>query len=730
MSAAPPHSSPIPEAVLYKLEFDKIVQRISRLTVSDVGRGLSTKILPFSDANEIRAELRRVDEAKELLIIEGAVPLDGVKNLTGSLKKASVANQFLAIQELLDVASTLRTSRVMNIFLSKRRAQYPSLYQFAEQLLADKLVEYNISQAIDEKGLVKDSASRDLRAIRQDIVKVSDQLRKKLASILKRVSEQELLQEEIITTRDGRLVVPVKVEHKNHVPGFIHTSSASGATVYIEPAETLDLNNALRELHLREEREIQRILMELTSQVREILEPLESSLRILAELDVLFAKAKYSIEVAGSRPTIVDSAKVKLIEARHPVLLQRHERSDVVPLDVELGGETRTLVITGPNAGGKSVALKTVGLLSVCAMAGIHIPASAQSEIYPFHKVFVDIGDDQSIENDLSTFSSHLHRLKEVLAEADRESLVLLDEIGAGTDPAEGGALAVSVLNELTARGTMTIATTHHGMLKVYAHETAGMANGSMEFDQSSLHPTYRFRFGIPGSSFALELAERLGIAKEILDRARLELGDEKTKLEKLIAHLERQSQEYATQLREVSLQRDHFQSLVKVYEEKMSTLKKELASIRRKAVDEAQELVKHARVTIEQSVKEIRESGAKREAVQSSRERIRELGRANREPSAEETANDVEPLRAGDVVAIIGSRETGEITEVHDDYAMVSRGNSKLKVKLRNLVKQKETFALKSNMSAENGFVLEAKKEIDVRGLMGHEAIERVQQF
>lgn len=717
------------ESVVTKLEFDKVLHRIQSLASSEPGKELALLIRPLHSKQEVAAELARVTEAKELVIAEGYIPLDGIKNILESLKRASVANQFLSILDLLDVASTLKASRAMNTFLSKHRKECPSLEVYISRLLSEKVVEYNITQALDPQGFVKDSASKELRTIRQDIVHAGEHLRKRLSSILRQISDQEFLQEEIITTRDGRLVIPVKVEHKNHVSGFIHSSSASGATVFIEPAETLDLNNGLRELHLREEREIQRILLDLTLQVREIAEPLEFSVHALEELDLIFAKAKYSIEILGTAPILTDKKRIKLVQARHPVLLQRHTRQEVMPLDLELGDDTTTLIITGPNAGGKTVALKTVGLLALCVKAGLHIPAAEESEMCVFDEVFADIGDDQSIEQDLSTFSSHLMQLGHILSRANESSLVLVDEIGAGTDPAEGGALAAATLQELTRRKAITIATTHHGMLKVFAHETPGMANGSMEFDQETLRPTYRFRFGIPGSSFALELAERLGIDKTILDNARKELGEGKAKLESLIADLEKQSQLLSGQLNDAAHERDRLQSLVGAYDQKMAELKKELAAIKRKAVEEARQLVQDARATIEHTVKEIRENAATKEIVKSAKEGMRNLAGRFEEMTAGLSEHEELRLAVGDTVKIKGANEIGEIVELQGNSAFVLRGQTRIKANVLDLVKQQKPersdFAYSSPVEIQG-----VKNEIDLRGLMGDEAINEVERF
>ncbi len=728
MQELAPHFS----SSLRKLEFDKVVERVSKLTVTELGRTRMLKLSPMSDPEMIRQELRRVSEMKELLIAEGGLPLDGTKNVLASLRKIKVENQSLSIQELLDIGSTLRSSHSVHSFLSKRKLQYPGLSSFLGSLIVEKVVEFNINEALDEQGFVKDSASKELRQIRRDHITARDALRKRLESILRAVSEQDFIQDEILTTRDGRMVIPVKVEHKSHVAGFIHSTSASGQTVYIEPAESLDLNNTLTELRLGEQREIHKILSELTRQVREIREPLEQSLHTLVELDLLVAKGKFSIEIIGNAPAIADKPAIKLRNARHPVLLQRHKRDDVVPLDIEIGGETTTLLITGPNAGGKTVTLKTVGLLTACGMAGLHIPAASESEVYPFKQFFVDIGDDQSIETDLSTFSSHLINMKETVEQSDEQSLVLIDEIGAGTDPAEGAALAAAILQELTNHKTITIATTHDGFLKAFAHQSVGMDNASMEFDQNSLRPTYRFKRGVPGSSFAFELAERIGIASDILDLAKRNAGVEKTKLETLIFDLERQSQALTLQLSETKLEREKLATLIEEYESKTRQLKKELAELKKKAVAEARDIVRSAKATIEQSIKEIRESSARPEVVRTARQNVQQLTEQLYQPRTEERSDEVvtESFDVGDKVGLRDGTQIGEITQIQKEYATVSWGNAKMRVQLANIVKQQGSQAANYAVPRSDLPQIEAKNEIDLRGLLGDEAVNQVEHF
>ena len=622
----------------------------------------------------------------------------------------------------------------MHLFLNRRSEQLPLLSRFLPRLLVDRVVEFNIGQAIDEQGGVKDSASRDLRQLRADMVASRDALQRRLASILRRVAEQEFAQDDIITTRDGRLVIPIKAEFKGQVPGFIHSSSASGATVFLEPTETLELNNGLRELQLAEQREILRILADLTSQVAELRDTIGVSWEALVELDVLFARGQYSIEVIGIPPMISDEPMIRIEQGRHPVLLQRHERSEVVPLSVELGGSATTLVITGPNAGGKTVALKTIGLLTVCAAAGFHIPAGSDTTVFPFEGVFVDIGDDQSLEQDLSTFSSHLVHLKGVLEGADRRSLVLIDEIGSGTDPEEGGALAMAVLSTLRDRRTISVATTHQGSLKAFAHSTPGIANGSMEFDAATLRPTFRFRAGVPGSSFALELADRIGLPSETLQDARQRLGPDRIRLEALLVELERLRQEIVTERASLRRERDSVEQRETDVTERMNALRAELRDVRTAAVREARELIASGARTIEQAVREVRESAGdlvRIKAARTSVERARATLDEEDRTLAARTPGAPVLLSLGDLVRLRDGKEQGELIELEAEKATVMFGTLRLKVDARNLVRTLPTAPSdRWAQAASKGYEIpDASREVDVRGMTGDEAVAMVEQ-
>jgi DNA mismatch repair protein MutS2 len=718
-------------AALGKLEFNAVVKRISELTISEPGSKGALEIYPLDSREVIESELLKVTEAKELLISEGNIPLEGFRNIESTLKKSSIENNVFTVVELLEVAKIMRISRSMKAFLSKKQSQCTNICSYCNRLLVDRLIEHHINESLDERGFVKDNASRQLREIRSSIIEIREALTKKLKSILGKVSERELLQEDIITTRDGRQVIPVKTEYKHLVPGFIHSTSSSGATVFIEPTESLDLNNRLREVQLSEQREIHRILTELTKQVATIKDALAESYDSLISLDVIFAKGRYSIEIIGNPANISDLPYIKLHNARHPVLLHHMKREVVIPLDIELGNDVRTIVITGPNAGGKTVAMKTVGLLILCTVAGIHIPADPDSSVFPFSKVFVDIGDNQSIENDLSTFSSHLIYIRQILQDADDRSLVLIDEIGAGTDPSEGGALAIAFLKELMDRKSVTIATTHHGMLKVFAHEAPGISNASMEYDHKSLQSTYRFKCGVPGSSYAFELAERLGISSKVLEYAKTKIGDDKAKLESLIMELEDQTQRYRIQLRESAAEKTKLESLVASYEQKMAQLKRDLGVIRKKATEEAKDIVSHAQRKIEQSIKEIKESGAKKETIRTSRQIIKQLRNELQESDAENGTADSEDevISVGDVVKIRGGQQKGEVIGIQGNKALILSGSTRLNIKLTNLTKE-VIPNMEGAVHTDHVKPPEAVNQIDLRGMMGDEAIALVQNF
>jgi len=719
---------------LAKLEFERIRQRVLRYASSDPGREFLSGVGILDSVEAIRRELDRVTEVKRLLEEEEGCPLEGIYAIRSSVQKAAVEGTVVQPRELAQIASTLRAARLVRSFVAKRRERYPLLWQSSELLYNDKVLEFNISQAIDETGAVRAGASRELQSIRRGIAERYDQLKKRLEGILKTVSDLGFSQEEIITTREGRMVIPVKAEHKNRVHGFIHSASSSGATVFIEPTETLELNNEIRSLQFQEQREIERILRGLSVQVGAAKDEIVATVDLLAVLDSLHAKAKYSIEILGVAPEVSAAGPVNLVEARHPILLINHGFAGTVPLDLAIGDGYTTLVISGPNAGGKSVAMKCVGLLILMVQAGLHIPASDRSRVRVFRKVFVDIGDEQSIESDLSTFSSHLANLKQIAEQADADSLVLIDEIGSGTDPSEGGAIAAAVLEWLTQRGATTIATTHHGYLKVFAFETPGVENGAMEFDQENLTPTYRFRSAVPGSSYALEMAQRLGFDPALMARSRELLGEEQTRLEMLITDLEASAQKYRKDAEDMAREKTRAEELVRQYEEKIGALSREIRETKRKALEEARQIVDRANTVIEQSVREIREKAADKSATKAVRDEVARLRQEIMEQKEEIAPAPVPAeMTVGSNVTVNEGSDTGEVVSLSPDgrNAVVVFGSVKMRIPVADLrpARRRERPTERSTNVQEEKLAT-VQRDLDLRGLTGEEAIPLVDKF
>lgn len=716
-----------------KLEFEKIREHIKRYAISELGKEHVSRLHPLSSIEEISSGLQATSEMKKLLESDLPIPLEYLPDLRIPLRRTGIEDYSLSASDLNSIAKTLLTARKVSSYFSQRASKYPLLMKEVGSLYLNKILEFNIRQAIDEDGQIKDSASRELQSIRRQIVEFSTSLRRSLESILKRAKEKGWAQEEIITTRDGRMVIPVKSEHRNQLQGFIHSASASGATVFIEPTETLELNNAIRTLQLDESREIARILRGLTLEVRGSMENLLQTVVQLGVLDFVTAKAKYSIELVGSEPVISKDPLLRLSGAFHPILLSKHKRSDVIPLSMELGGAQRTLVITGPNAGGKTVAMKTAGLLCVMALSGCHIPAQPESHIPLLTKLFVDIGDDQSIENDLSSFSSHLQNLKTILFEADSSSLVLIDEIGSGTDPTEGASLAAAIMEGLTDKKTLTIVTAHYGALKQFAFEHGGMVNGAMEFDQKQLLPTYRFRSGVPGSSYALEIARRIGLPATVVARS-VELGGTNSnKLEFLIADLEDRSQSLRAEMENAKSKSQQLEELIENYTQKRNSLDAEVKELRARAKREASEILERTNALIERTVREIREENASKDIVRKARTEIARHAAEVETDSIEHSERengDKQVFNPGDTVVLLPSGATGEVlAKIDDNHYQILSGNIKLQVKAKAL-ERTVTERLKSPASKHVPDFPDVKSEIDLRGMYGDEAIHAVEHF
>jgi DNA mismatch repair protein MutS2 len=735
-----------------KLEFDKILNYAGRLCLSDMGRARLDESQPFLTIPSLDAELERVRELKLLMESGEELPIPNLYDTRDLYKKLAIEENFLQAPELLRVGMSLRVASQLKKFVFNRKDIFPILNMLTENLWMEKSLQYEIAQKIDEFGEVRTSASDALSFIRGELQKKRDGLRRKFEALQRRYANDNMLMEEGITIRNGRMVLGFRVEHKYQVAGFIHDFSQSGQTVFIEPSETLVMSNEIRDLEIQEVREVERILRDLARNLRKEMQNLLSNQEILTQFDAIYAKARFAQEINAVRPSVTAEQKLKIDAAFHPWLLLTHKKAgkSIVPLTLELGYEganhhassvAYTLIITGPNAGGKSVALKTVGLLAYMLRYGFLLPCAESSVIPLFDNLFVEIGDEQSIENDLSTFSSHLKNLKVILDNATNESLVLIDEICSGTDPEEGAAIATATLESLLARKSLTVVTTHQGTLKAYAHNREGVTNGSMQFDAEELRPTYRFQMGMPGSSFALEMARRMGFAPHILENAQNLMGKEKHTLEDLITKLNTDLQKYNQERVKLQQQREESERLTQSLQIKLRDLEREKKDLRRQSLSDAKKYLADAGSVIEKAVKDIKESSGDAEKIKSARRHVEKMRRdlANEETLSGGSETPVPTdfsINIGDKVKLLDTNSSGEVLSIDGDDAVISFGNFRMKTQLRNLEKisSREARSMERETKVQTGSAhLEIKDvltRLDLRGLMGDDAIARIEKF
>ncbi|MBN2570916.1 MAG: endonuclease MutS2 [Ignavibacteriales bacterium] len=718
----------ISENIYNKLEFYKVLEFIAKYTNTDVGKTNVLKLRPLNETKQILFQGELVNEAKEILIYED-LPLEYLPDLNNSIDRAKINNAILDKDNILYVLSLAENSRKIYSFIKK--------YEFAKNLIShllpllfiDKNFEFQIKNIFTDTGEIKDNASKELKKIREEIKSKNETLQKIVNNLLKNWSKSLLVQEEIITLRDGRIVLPVKSEHKRHVKGFIHSESSTGQTVYIEPEETLDINNDILSLHFEEKREIDRILKNITNKIGEYSVQLKNTLNTISQIDSIFARAKYSTEIIGSFINICDEKNLELIDARHPILLKKYGRDKTVPLNVKLQNE-KIIVITGPNAGGKTVVLKTIGLLTLMVLSGIHIPANPDSNIPFFTDIFLDIGDYQSLEDDLSTFSSHLKNIGEIIEKADDKSMVLLDEIGTGTDPTEGSAISAGILLSLKNKNSLTFATTHHGNLKVLANDLEGFKNASMEFDTINLNPTYIFRLGIPGSSYAFEIAERIGLNKNILKIAKEYIDTDKTKLENFIIDIEKKSRDLREINKKLELENIRLASLTKLYKDKTDEIQTEKKKIIVELKQRAEEYLDNMSKEFERIIKEIKETQAKKEVIKETKNKIEEIKLEISKfiPDKERVKNN---FNVGAYVSIRNTTTYGEIISINekDDSAVIKSGAVRIKVKLIDLLLA-DKISEYHNYNTNNIEVNYVKNKIDIRGRRPEEVKNEIIKF
>jgi DNA mismatch repair protein MutS2 len=739
------------EHTLKVLEFDKIRGMLSSRCLSDWGKELSLSLSPSKDKETIEKEIRETTELKEILLYEERFPLSSMKDVRGSLEKAKVEGVYLDPKELLNIGEVLAISGALLKFIKAKEEKYPHVFKLIDQLRSFAQIQSAINSAVDQSGEIKDTASGKLSDIRHQKKTVRNRLLDKLESMIGARKMKGPRQDDIITIRDGRYVIPMDEGEFFQHRGIVHDKSKSGATLFVEPLVVVGLNNQLRELTLEEEKEIERILKEITSMIRAELEDLKITVKALQKLDFIYAKSRLSFDYDGNPPLLNEQGYINLIEARHPLLNasrdsllltpkkegEKEERRNAVPLSLSLGKDYTALIITGPNTGGKTVALKTVGLLTLMALSGLHIPVKPYSEICVFKKIYADIGDEQSIEMSVSTFSSHMTQIKKAVDDSDSQTLVLLDELGGGTDPKEGAALGEAIVDQLIKKEAKLVATTHHGALKILASEYPQIRNASLEFDKETLTPTYRFQIGYPGSSYAIEIAQRLGMDQNIIEKAFELLGSKERDLGLLLENLEKDLKTVRENRKALDEQKKASEELVNLYKDRLEKLESGEKDLKTNALKEAKQMVETTKVELERLIAQIRKTQAEKQVVKEAHHFLEEKKTSitkELEKFEEKVVKKLGIVKPGDAVWIEPLGIKGDVLE-KDEHS------GKIKVLVGSITYTVEESELtriedREKVEAESGYmgvpytVPYVSPEIDLRGLLAEEAFEVVDKY
>ncbi len=714
------------------LELNKILEMLAEQTSFEDARTAALETEPSSGLFEVNELLRETYDAHALTGRFGAPAFGNIHNMTNSLIRAE-AGAVLTPIELLRCASLLHSIRAAVDWRSKSASVETCLDMRFNALTANKYLETKITSSILSEDEIADNASPELASIRKKIAAASSKIRERLDKLIHSQSMQKYLQDSIVTIRSGRFVIPVKAEYRSAVSGLVHDTSSSGATVFIEPMSVVEANNDIRILHSKEQAEIDRILAELSAELGAYADQISQSYKVLTELNVIFAKAHLAYKMKASMPVMNNEGSIFLKKARHPLI----PSDKVVPTDIELGKDFDTLVVTGPNTGGKTVSLKTTGLLTLMAMCGLMIPAADNSELSVFENILVDIGDEQSIEQSLSTFSAHMTNIKRIIEQADDKSLVLIDELGAGTDPVEGAALAEAIIERLRSQGARIAATTHYAELKSYALDTAGVENACCEFDVATLRPTYKLLIGMPGRSNAFAISERLGISSEVVDRARELVSAENSKFEDVVSKLEKSRNELDKRVREAEEIKAQAQAELERARQESEKIIAESQKELDSAKQQAEGIITKARAQVYGVLDEIEAIRRKKDVTADEKAKLK-ADIKNMEDAADpikEASNEgyvlPRPLKVGDLVLIFDIDKKATVLETGKDSVLVQAGIIKTRVPLSNLrlLKQEKvkvpqrsvTRTIRSDMKRT------ASAEVDVRGENAIDAVMEV---
>lgn len=732
-----------PDNALQKVGFESIRSATLKKRYTPYGRELIEDLTPSSSAEIVNQHIEKSAEWIHILQSGLNHPLTTLDDIRDMLKESKPIGSILPLEFFPIILDNARSARIIKHFFDRAEKEYPNLQKIVVRLVNQKPLEDAIQKVVTDRGELRDDASPELRRIRNQLNRERSKLRNTIQQVMKRAAKDGMTSDEGATIRNGRMVIPIQAEFKRKLDGFIQDVSSSGHTVYIEPVQALHINNEIRQLESEEQREIERIIRALTAEVKKYHDSLLLNCSLIGELDAIHCKVSLGLDLDGVLPQVETGLNLNLINARNPNLLLKHRTEKitdpVVPLNLELNDKEQALVVTGPNAGGKSVAMKTLGIINLMVQCGYPVPVQPDSVLPVISGLFVDIGDDQSIENDLSTFSSRLNWMKNTLTNIKPGALVLIDEAGAGTDPEEGGALFQAFVEEIIKHGSRAIVTTHHGSLKVFAHEHELVVNGAMEFNQESLSPTYRFKKGVPGSSYAFEIADRMELHGDVMKRARSLLGEQRDKMGELLVNLERQMQESEEIQAETKKRLYEIEKREKVYLDKASNFENKRKKILERAYKDAEEIMKGANKRIEEAVEKIAQAGVEDKAkIKEARSDIRDVKKEIHSSRKEFEQEEEKPFRSdelpqkGDYVLIGDSDTSGELVELSGNNATVLVNGMKVKSKLNKLIKTNPPKKDKSASKRRSYGGLEhldfsVQPRLDLRGKRGDEAVKEL---
>jgi DNA mismatch repair protein MutS2 len=741
-----------PNTIEQKLGFDKLREKLKEYCISPLGVGFVEKIRFSDNFAMVEKLVSQTAEMKRILELGEDFPSQNYLDVTSFLKRASIEGMLLTQAEFADIKSSLQTIRLCLLFFEKQEpGEFPLLGEYASTVKIERAITDAIDKIIDDRGQVRDSASSELGRIRRQLISEQTGVRKRLDQLLREAKGNGWVGDDVsLTVRNGRMVIPVAAEHKRKLKGFIHDESATGQTVFIEPTDVFESNNEIRELEYEERREVNRILIHLTSQLRPFVPDLQRAYQFLGLIDYLRAKARLARELGAINPTFVNRQLVVWKNARHPLLHLSFQKQGkkVVPLNIELNEKDRILIVSGPNAGGKSVSIKTVGLIQYMFQCGLLVPMHEESTMGFFTNVFIDIGDEQSLENDLSTYSSHLTNMRHFLAMANKRTMFLIDEFGTGTEPGLGGAIAEAILEDLTKSGAYGVINTHYTNLKVLADKTPALVNGAMRFDGEHLEPLYELEIGRPGSSFAFEIATKIGLPNAVIEKAKFKLGSQQVSFEKLLKELDIERKVFAERNIQLGIKERKLTTELDQYTKLKSKLENEEKKIVNEAKQKAKTLLSDANQRIENTIREIKENKAEKDKTKFVRA---ELDKFSQKQLVVEEIVEVEPpevvfepetgrIEPGSFVRVIGQTAVGEVLAIKGKDVEIRIGDLKSTIKFVRLEKvsnktyRTATGEKKLNIATKgvdlNERMLNFSFNLDMRGKRGEEALGVIDQF